>query len=147
MSPTQAIEVPEEFLCPITLSVMQHPMMTRTGISFEKRAILQWLDVNGSCPLTRTPLPPGGLVSNRNLQLKIMKWKSQHLEKDYDCGDNDPASECVAAPPFLETFHALLEKEMKSEFESKQRKDLAVDDFASLDFEEGLDLALAMFES
>jgi hypothetical protein len=120
--------------------------MTRTGISFEKRAILQWLDMNGSCPITRAPLFPSGLVSNRNLQFKIMRWKSQQSEKDCDCDDN-PATECAAAPTFLDTFHAILEKEVKSDFESQERKDLVTNcDFASLGFEEGLDMALAMFE-
>lgn len=149
MSPSQVAEVPEDFLCPITKEVMEHPMMTRSGISFEKRAILRWLDINGSCPLTRTPLPPSGLVSNRNLQFKIMKWKSQqqHSEKDRDCEHNPASSstEC-AAPTFLETFHALIEKEVKSDLERQQRKDLTDGDFASLDFEESLDMALAMFQ-
>jgi hypothetical protein len=79
-----------------------------------------------------------------------MTWKSQHSEeKDCDFDDNPATStECDgAAPTFLETFHALLEKEAKSDLVSQQRKqDLTGGDFASLDFEESLDMVLAMFE-
>ena len=70
-----------------------------------------------------------------------MKWKSQHSENDCDCDDNS-ITECAAAPTVLDTFHALLEMEVKSDFESQHRKDLPSCDFASLD----LDIALAMFE-
>jgi hypothetical protein len=136
MSPVQVTEVPEEFICPITHCIMKHPMMTQSGISFEKRAILRWLDSNESCPITRTPLPQSGLVSNRNLQFKIMRWKSRHSEeKGFDCDDN-PATENVTT--FLGTFNILVEKEILSDLEGQ---------FATLGFEEGLDMALAIIES
>jgi hypothetical protein len=149
MSQSLTIETPEEFLGPITYCIMQHPMMTRNGLTFEKRAILRWLDRNDSCPITRAPLTPSGLVSNRNLQFKIMQWKAQHQhseKQDYECDDN-PAT--VYAPSFLDTYHALLEQEVQSDLESQQQKDQTGSEttMTSLSYEEDMDAALAIIGS
>jgi hypothetical protein len=70
-----AVEIPSNFLCPITLQVMLDPLMTRTGLNFEKAAILGWLSQgSGSCPLTRKPLTASDLVTNRNLKSQIHIW-------------------------------------------------------------------------
>lgn len=49
--------------------------MTRDGISFERRAILNWLDENGVCPVSSNPLLPSNLVANTTLRLEIEQWK------------------------------------------------------------------------
>ena len=68
-------EAPTEFYCPITFELMREPLMTRSGLSFERTAILDWLhEHNGTCPMTRTPLTVGDLVPNRRLQLLIREW-------------------------------------------------------------------------
>jgi hypothetical protein len=43
-------------MCPICLEIMVEPMLTPYGDSFEKSAILDWLQRNDTCPLTRRPL-------------------------------------------------------------------------------------------
>lgn len=72
------IEVPREFICPITLHVMHHPLTTRAGHNFERSAILDWLQSNAVCPMTRTPLRPSFLIPNRHLEAKISLWKAAH---------------------------------------------------------------------
>jgi hypothetical protein len=73
------VEVPNSFICPITLQIMVHPVMTETGLNFERSAIISWLEKGTeSCPLTRKPLRPSGLVSNKNLQNTIWYWKKKH---------------------------------------------------------------------
>jgi hypothetical protein len=70
-----ALHVPNEFLCPITLSIMHDPVLCRNGLNYEKAAILTWmLKHNSSCPITRQKLKPSDLISNRTLQQKIQNW-------------------------------------------------------------------------
>ena len=72
---------PEGFICPLTLEVMDVPVMTVWGHNFEKSALIQWLEKKGenyrTCPLTRLPLTMKDLVTNRPLQAKIQYWKHQ----------------------------------------------------------------------
>ena len=75
-------DVPTEFLCPITLSIMEYPMMTRGGLNYDREAILSWLATHGTCPLTRQPMTPRNLVSNHPLKNKIVVWKREHLGAD-----------------------------------------------------------------
>ena len=49
--------------------------MSRSGHSFERKAILTWLaEHNHTCPLTRQPLNASALVPNRALQMRIEEW-------------------------------------------------------------------------
>jgi hypothetical protein len=74
-----SVEIPSNFLCPITLQMMVNPLMTRTGFNFEKAAILSWLDQgSGSCPLTREPLTTSDLISNRRLATQIRFWRQRN---------------------------------------------------------------------
>jgi hypothetical protein len=69
------IEVPSEFICPITLEVMSHPVKTPWGIHYDRKAAHAWLK-NGSntCPLTRRPLHKNDLVLDLVLKDKIEFW-------------------------------------------------------------------------
>jgi hypothetical protein len=58
---------------------MVHPLMTITGRNYERDAILEWLEKgSGKCPLTRQPMSPSDLVSNRSLESKIKAWRVAH---------------------------------------------------------------------
>jgi hypothetical protein len=73
------VEIPSDFICPITLEVMVDPLMTRTGFNFERAAILGWLEQgSGSCPLTREPLATSDLTTNRRLKTHICMWKANN---------------------------------------------------------------------
>lgn len=75
----RGVSVPDHFICPITLDVMVHPLMTRTGTSFERKAICSWLAKGyGVCPLTRQPLTPSDLVPNKKLETEIFRWTFEH---------------------------------------------------------------------
>jgi hypothetical protein len=74
-----SVEIRSDFICPITLQVMNNPLMTRTGFNFERAAILSWLDQgSGSCPLTREPLTTSDLISNRRLATQIRFWRQRN---------------------------------------------------------------------
>jgi hypothetical protein len=73
------VEIPSNFICPITLQVMVTPLMTRTGLTFEKAAIFSWLEQgSGSCPLTRKPLTASDLVTNMRLKNQIRIWRLEN---------------------------------------------------------------------
>ena len=68
--------VPQEFICPLTLGIMVEPVMNREGQSYERSAIVEWLSQsNATCPLTRKPINISNFVSNRFLQKKIRTWR------------------------------------------------------------------------
>lgn len=68
-------EIPSSFICPISQCIMVHPVMTRTGHNYERKAILTWLkERNNTCPMTRNTLTVRDVVSNRALQFVIEAW-------------------------------------------------------------------------
>ena len=75
------VEIPEEFICPLTMELMQDPVMSRYGQSYERDAILNWLHRGHTdCPCTRQPLRLRDLVSNHQLRLRIHKWQLENQE-------------------------------------------------------------------
>lgn len=69
------VQIPSEFICPITLEVMIHPLMSRCGHNFERHAILEWIsNGNGGCPLTRQPMALEDLIPNKRLETQIAMW-------------------------------------------------------------------------
>ncbi|KAA6371328.1 MAG: hypothetical protein EZS28_033145, partial [Streblomastix strix] len=43
----------EGFICPITQEIMVDPVIAEDGISYEREAIVDWLKVNKTSPITR----------------------------------------------------------------------------------------------
>ena len=58
-------------ICPITGDIMQDPLTTPEGHSFEKEAIEKWLQENLTCPLTRASITLESLIPNSNLKQAI----------------------------------------------------------------------------
>ena len=82
LSSTSCNDAPNEYICPISLEVMKHPVMDRNGNTFEKSAILEWLNRgNTHCPLTRQPLKPSALIPNYSLKLSIDTWVREHMNE------------------------------------------------------------------
>jgi U-box domain len=74
-----ALRVPDEFICPLTLTVMRDPVVSKFGHSYERDAILSWLvEHRQTCPLTRKPLSLGGIITNHQLRGQIRKWQLEH---------------------------------------------------------------------
>jgi hypothetical protein len=69
------MEIPSEFVCPITMEIMVHPLVSRYGQNFERSAIVEWLEQgSGECPLTRKPLKMSDLIHNNYLATRIHLW-------------------------------------------------------------------------
>ncbi|XP_020677741.1 U-box domain-containing protein 44-like isoform X1 [Dendrobium catenatum] len=69
----------QPFLCPITGDVMDDPVETSFGHTFEKSAIEKWFaEGNCTCPLTMTPLSVGDLRPNYTLKKSIEEWRERN---------------------------------------------------------------------
>jgi hypothetical protein len=55
--------VPAVPVCPITHEPIEHPVRTKYGHVFERHALLTWVLMHGTCPLTRQPLCMADIVS------------------------------------------------------------------------------------
>jgi len=75
------VDIPEDLVCPITQELMRNPVIAEDGNSYEKEAILQWLDHHPTSPLTREPISSTVLIPNRVVMRQIQEFK-QLLEKE-----------------------------------------------------------------
>lgn len=61
--------------CPITCNIMNDPVITPHGISYEKKAIVDWLSKNNFCPITKKGLKENELTPNYKLKEIIDNYK------------------------------------------------------------------------
>lgn len=73
-----SISIPPNFQCPITSDLMNDPVIDPDGNSFERSAIIEWLKIDLTSPLTRKPLRPEQLISNKALQEAIQEYCAKH---------------------------------------------------------------------
>ncbi|KAG2302432.1 hypothetical protein Bca52824_031083 [Brassica carinata] len=70
-----SLVLPHEFLCPITLEIMQDPVIIATGQTYEKESIQKWFDAgHKTCPKTRQTLEHLSLAPNYALKNIILQW-------------------------------------------------------------------------
>jgi hypothetical protein len=73
----------ESFICPICQEVMYDPVITPKGISYERKAILKWLEKKQECPITKQPLRKEDLITNFALKQAIENYFTlQQKNKD-----------------------------------------------------------------
>jgi len=68
---------PPEFLCPISLQLLQEPViLSETEVTYEKRNILTWMmeDESKTCPVSQKKIKEVNLVENRALKAVIDDW-------------------------------------------------------------------------
>ncbi|KAL0002349.1 hypothetical protein SO802_016130 [Lithocarpus litseifolius] len=76
---SQPLEPLQSFYCPITRDVMEDPVETSSGQTFERSAIEKWFaDGNKLCPLTMTSLNTSILRPNKTLRQSIEEWKDRN---------------------------------------------------------------------
>jgi hypothetical protein len=69
----------EAFCCPITQEIMQDPVMTKYGHTYERSEIEKWIDKHHNDPLTKKPLEKSDLIPNyamKNLIEEYLKLKN-----------------------------------------------------------------------
>ncbi|KAK4736789.1 hypothetical protein R3W88_000486 [Solanum pinnatisectum] len=70
------VEVPDYFLCPISMQLMRDPVTTSTGITYDRENIEKWLFKckNTTCPITKQELLTIDLTPNHTLRRVIQSW-------------------------------------------------------------------------
>ncbi|KAL8142042.1 hypothetical protein V2J09_015074 [Rumex salicifolius] len=70
-----AVSIPEDFLCPISLEIMRDPVIVATGQTYERSYIQRWIDSgNLTCPKTQQKLQNFTLTPNYVLRSLISQW-------------------------------------------------------------------------
>ena len=64
--------IPDEFKCSISREIMEEPVITACGHTFERRQLEKWLSKNTNCPECRSAVRPP-LIPNLNLRNAIRK--------------------------------------------------------------------------
>ncbi|OWM79029.1 E3 ubiquitin-protein ligase PUB22-like [Punica granatum] len=72
----EEVDVPQFFLCPISLDIMRDPVTVPTGITYDRDSIEKWLSnaKNGACPVTKQPISNSELTPNHTLRRLIQSW-------------------------------------------------------------------------
>ena len=73
-------EVPSQFRCPISQEIMEDPVTTADGHTYERREIFRWLCTHNSSPLTGAVLPNKFLTPAIALRQLIASFKAEHPE-------------------------------------------------------------------
>lgn len=63
--------IPSGYECPITRTIMEDPVVTADGHSYERKAIQQWFQAHNTGPMTGALLPHTSLIPNHNLRKAI----------------------------------------------------------------------------
>jgi hypothetical protein len=85
-----AIAVPQEFICPITMEIMNHPMVSRFGHTYEHDAITYWIvHGNGCCPVTRQRISFSDIIPHHAMKIRIAAW---FYERDIDIAPTTAAT-------------------------------------------------------
>ncbi len=68
-------EVLSNFLCPLTLEVMNNPVILSDGLSYERNHAESWLNGHDTSPTTRKLLPNKDIIPNHTLKAAIDQYK------------------------------------------------------------------------
>ena len=73
---------PDHLVCPITLEVMDDPVICADGITYERSAITKWLEKHSTSPKTNLQLTNKTLIPNLSLKIAIAQMKQDHPNWD-----------------------------------------------------------------
>ena len=73
-------EVPDDYVCPITAEIMTDPVSTADGFTYERTAILEWLQTKDTSPSTGAKLEHKTVTPNLSLRSMIRSFveRSRH---------------------------------------------------------------------
>ena len=73
-------ETATEYICPITQKIMEEPVITPYGTTYEKSAIIDWIKKNKTDFKTKNLLTEDMLVTNHILKVEIKEYKDSLKE-------------------------------------------------------------------
>ncbi|KAJ9441801.1 hypothetical protein DIPPA_22822 [Diplonema papillatum] len=75
---TYATDVPPQYRCPISLSIMQDPVCCFDGHHvFDRVNLLRHVEVYGCCPLSRVAMSVDQIVVNHAMYYEIKEWREK----------------------------------------------------------------------
>ncbi|KAK1258048.1 U-box domain-containing protein 17 [Acorus gramineus] len=93
----EAIAVPKDFCCPISLDLMRDPVIVSTGQTYDRASIVRWMEEGHStCPNSGQTLTHHRLVPNRTLRSLISQWCAAH-DVPYEPPDDAPSEATLTA--------------------------------------------------
>lgn len=92
---------PSDFICPITKTLMIDPVVSTTGVSYEREAILQWLNCHIHCPKTGDRIRATSLRTNTSLQWKIRYWTALNNVDSHDKKKGSQTKQVVLRYDFI----------------------------------------------
>ena len=74
---SEAAEVPDDFVCPITAEIMTDPVSTSDGFTYERAAITEWLRTKDTSPKTGATLESKALFPNHLVRSMIRAFEEE----------------------------------------------------------------------
>ncbi|KAF6166191.1 hypothetical protein GIB67_023901 [Kingdonia uniflora] len=72
---TDAVPIPPDFCCPLSLELMRDPVIVASGQTYERAFIKKWIDLGFIvCPKTRQTLGHTNLIPNYTVKALIANW-------------------------------------------------------------------------
>jgi len=70
--------LPRGFLCPISMELMTQPVVSPTGITYDRQSLTGWIEEHHSDPATQAPLKMDNVYPNLALRDMIQEWLVDH---------------------------------------------------------------------
>ncbi|XVE77927.1 hypothetical protein DITRI_Ditri13aG0103600 [Diplodiscus trichospermus] len=92
--PTSGILIPPHFLCPLSLELMQDPVIVASGQTYDRTSIKKWLDSGLTvCPITHQTLAHTNLIPNYTVKAMAASWCEENsLQLSHYTGHTRPVS-------------------------------------------------------
>jgi hypothetical protein len=74
MSSENSNPIPDHFICPISLEIMEDPVICSDGNTYERREITRWLVSHDTSPKTNMILANKNLIANYAIKSGISKF-------------------------------------------------------------------------
>ena len=93
--------IPSEFLCPISMELMEDPVLCADGQTYERKHIMEWLQRSPTSPITRQPLDARMIHPNYALKSSITRWKADSNRPPLPSPAKATKNPSYGQPPYL----------------------------------------------
>ncbi|KAL1608137.1 hypothetical protein SLS60_003076 [Paraconiothyrium brasiliense] len=91
--------IPTDYLCPISTELMEDPVYTADGFTYERRSIERWLQSHRTSPCTNLVLQETDLKPNFRAKLAIAEWVAGNdITSKYPFPSRGDMSVCFQSP-------------------------------------------------
>ncbi|GMH36424.1 hypothetical protein BSKO_04292 [Bryopsis sp. KO-2023] len=70
--------VPKDFLCPMSMEIMTEPVVSPSGVTYNRKTVEEWINEHHTDPATKAPLQHDNLYPNLALRDMIQAWLVEH---------------------------------------------------------------------